>query len=170
LTAGVDFKSWEAGLVTIMVVNVVGVRGAGRVADAGAVASTIVVIAYWTILGIGVVATWIMHEVALADVNASGVECVLVVVAAVVVVDVSSVVFATAAAIGSVSVSSACGACNADDACIATGVAVVDGIGVEGVSTGVLDDVGALVVIVYWLAFNAVVRVLKDVAVNSRLL
>ena len=67
-----------------------------------------------------------MHEVALADVNTSGVERVLVVVAAVVVVDVGSVVFATAAAISGVGVGNACGACDADDACIAAGVAVVD--------------------------------------------
>jgi len=51
LTAGVDFESWEAGLVAIAVVNAVGVCGAGRVADA-AVASTVVVIARWTVLGI----------------------------------------------------------------------------------------------------------------------
>jgi len=124
----------------------VGVRGAGCVAVAGA---AVVVIARWTVLGIGVVAAWIVHEVALADVNASRVECVLVVAAAVVVVDVGGVVFATAAAIGGVSVGGACGACDADDACVAAGVAVVDGIGVEGVSTGVLNDVGALVVVAY---------------------
>jgi len=121
-------------------------------------------------IGIGVVAAWIMHEVALADVNASGVKCVLVIVAAVVVVDVGSVVFAAAAAIGGVGVGGARGACDADDACVAAGVAVVDGIGVEGVGAGVLPDVGALVVIAYWVAFDAVVGFLVDVAVNLRLL
>ena len=94
----------------------------------------------------------------------------LVVVAAVVVVDVGNVVFAAAAAIGSVGIGGARGTCNANDACVAAGVAVVDGIGVEGVGTGVLHDVGALVVIAYWLAFDVVVGVLMDVAVNSRLL
>ena len=107
MTAGVDFESWEAGLVVIVVINVVGICGAGRVADAGAVASTVVIIARWTILGIGVVATWIVHKVALAGVDTSGVKCVLVIVAAVVVVNVSGVVFATAAAIGSIGVGSA---------------------------------------------------------------
>jgi len=111
-----------------------------------------------------------VHEVALAGVDASGVERVLVIVATVVVVDVGGVVFATAAAIGGVGVSGACGACNADDACVAAGVAVVDGIGVEGVGTGSLNNVGALMVVAYQLAFDAVVGVLVDVAVNSRLL
>ena len=60
--------------------------------------------------------------------------------------------------------------CDTDDACIAAGVAVVDGIRVEGVSTGFLNDVSSLVVVAYWLAFNAIVRVLVDVAVNLHLL
>ena|SRR5260221_10547245 len=109
-----------------------------------------------------------MHKVALADVDTSRVERVLVIVAAVVVVDVGGVVFAAAAAaISHVSIGSACGA---DDACIAAGVAVINSIGVEGVGAGVLHDVGALIVIVYWLAFDTVVRVLVDVAVNLHLL
>ena len=85
-----------------------------------------------------------MHEVALAGVDASGVECVLVIAAAVVVIDVGGVVFATAAAIG--------------------------GRGVEGVNAGFLNDVGILVVVAYWLAFDAVVGVLVDVVVNLCLL
>jgi len=60
--------------------------------------------------------------------------------------------------------------CDADGACIAAGVAANDGIRVEGVSTGFLNDVSSLVVIMYRLAFNAVVGVLVDVAVNSCLL
>jgi len=162
LNGGVDFEGWEAGLVAIAVINAVGVCGAGRVAGAGAAASTV--------LGIGVVAAWIVHEVALAGVDASGVECVLVIVAAVVVVDVGGVVFATAAAIGGVGVGGACGACDADGTCVAAGVAAIDGIGVEGVGAGVLSNVGALVVVAYRLAFDAVVWVLVDVAVNLRLL
>ena len=130
-----------------------GVCSAGHIAGAGAAATA-----------------WIMHKVALADVNASGVECVLVIVAAVVVVDVGGVVFATAAAIGGIGVGGACGACDADGACVAAGVAAIDGIGVEGVSTGFLNDIGSLVVVAYWLAFDAVVRVLVDVAVNLCLL
>ena len=94
----------------------------------------------------------------------------LVVAAIVVVIDVGSVVFATAAAIGSIGVSGACSACDAGDACVAAGVAVVDSIGVEGVGAGFLNDVGALVVVAYQLAFDAVVGVLVDVAVNLRLL
>jgi len=46
-----------------------------------------------------------VHEVVLAGVDASRVERVLVIVAAVVVVNVSSVVFATAAAISSIGIS-----------------------------------------------------------------
>jgi len=166
----VGFEGWEAGLVAIVVINAVGVCGAGHIAGAGAATSTVVIIARWTILDIEVVTTWIMHKVALADVNASRVKCVLVIVAAVVVVDVSSVVFATAAAIGSIGVGGACGACDADGACVAAGVAAIDGIGVEGVSTGFLNDIGSLIVVTYRLAFDAVVRVLVDVAVNLRLL
>jgi len=45
-----------------------------------------------------------VHEVALAGIDASRVKCVLVIVAAVVVVDVGGVVFATTAAIGSVGI------------------------------------------------------------------
>jgi len=170
LTAGVDFEGWEAGLVAIAVEAVADVSGGGHDSAAGAASIIIAVVARRAVLGIGVVAAWIVHEVALADVNASGVERVLVVVAAVVVVDVGSVVFATAAAIGGIGVGGARGVCDADDACVAAGVAVVDGIGVEGVSAGVLHDVGALVVVAYWLAFDAVVGVLVDVAVNLRLL
>jgi len=111
-----------------------------------------------------------VHKVALADVDASGVERVLVVAAVVVVIVVSDAGFAAATAIGGIGVGGACGACDADDACVAAGVAVIDSIGVEGVGAGVLHGVGALVVIAYWLAFDAVVGVLVDVAVNLHLL
>jgi len=170
LNGRVDFESWEAGLVVIVVINMVGVHGAGRDSTAGATSIIIAIIVCRAVLGIGVVATWIMHEVALAGIDASRVEYVLVVAAAIVVIDVGDVVFATAAAIGGVGISGAHGVCDANDACIAAGVAVVDGIGVEGISTGVLHDVGALIVIVYWLAFDTVVGVLVDVAVNLCLL
>ena len=163
-----DFEGWEASLVAIMVINAVGICGAGRVAAAGAAASTIIVITHWTILGIGVVATWIMHEVALAGVDTSGVECVLVIVAAVVVVDVGSVVFA--AAISGIGIGGVCGTCDTDGACVAAGVAAINGIGVEGVSTSFLNNVSSLIVVTYQLAFDAVVGVLVDVAVNSCLL
>jgi len=95
---------------------------------------------------------------------------VIVIVATVVVIDVSGVVFATAAAISGIGIGSTCSTCDADDACIAAGVAVVDSIRVEGVSTGFLNDVSALMVIAYWLAFDAIVGVLVDVAVNLCLL
>jgi len=85
-----------------------------------------------------------VYEVALANVNASGVERVLVVAAAVLVIVVSDTVFATAAAIGSR--------------------------GVEGVSTGFLNDISALMVVAYQLAFDAVVGVFMDIAVNLCLL
>ncbi len=61
----------------------VNVSGAGHVA---AGAGTVVVVARCAVLGIEAVTAWIVHEVALADVDASGVERVLVIVAAVVVV------------------------------------------------------------------------------------
>jgi len=167
---GVGVGGREEGLVAITVEAVVNasVSGVGHVA--AAVGGIGAVIARRAVLGIEVVTAWIVHEVALAGVDASGVEHVLVVAAAVVVVDVGDVVFAAAVAISGVGVGGARGACDADDACVAAGVAVVDGIGVEGVSAGVLHDVGALIVVVYWLAFDAVVGVLVDVAVNLRLL
>jgi hypothetical protein len=64
----------------------VGVHGAGHITDAGAAASTVVVVAHGTSLDIGGVATRIVHKLALANVEASGVECVIVVASAVVVV------------------------------------------------------------------------------------
>ena len=72
--------------------------------------------------------------------------------------------------VSGVGVGGACGACDADGACVAAGVAAIDGIGVEGVGAGFLNDIGSLVVVAYRLAFDAVVGVLVDVAVNSRLL
>ncbi len=161
---GLDVRSGGDGPVAVAVAAVVDVGGAGRVV---VVAATVVVIARCAVLGIEGVPAWIVHEVALADVDASGVECMLVIVTAVVVVSVGGVVFAAAAAIGGVGVG---GACGADDACVAAGVAVINGIGVEGVGAGGLHDVGALVVVAYWLAFDTVVGVLVDVAVNLHLL
>jgi hypothetical protein len=72
-------------------------------------------------------------------------------VAAVVVV-VGGAGSALVAAIGGVG--SARGTCDANDACVVAEVAVIGGIGVEGVVAGVLLDVGALVVIVYRLGLN----------------
>jgi hypothetical protein len=68
-------------------------------------------------------------------------------------------------AIGGVGVG---GACGADDACIVVGFVVVDSVGVEDVGASIF--VNALAVIVYWLVFNTVVRVLVDVAANLHLL
>ena len=166
----VDVGGCEDGLVAVAVVAVVDAVCAGHNSAAGAASIVIAFVACRAVLGIEVVTAWIVHDVALADVNASGVGRVLVVAAAVVVVDVGSVVFATAAAIGGVGVGGARGACDADDGCVAAGVAVVDGIGVEGVGAGFLNHVGSLVVVAYQLAFDVVVGVLMDVAVNSRLL
>jgi len=45
LTAGVDFESWEAGLVAIAVEAVVDVSGAGHDSAAGAASIVIAVIA-----------------------------------------------------------------------------------------------------------------------------
>ena len=147
----VDFEGWEANLVAIAVVTAVGVSGAGHVVTAGtgAGASAVAIIVCNAVLDVEIFPTWVVHEVALADVDASGVERVLVIVAAVVVIDVGGVVFA-AAAIGGVGVG---GACGADDTCVA-----------------VLHDVGALVVVAYLLAFDTVVGVLVDVALNLHLL
>jgi hypothetical protein len=72
---------------------------------------------------------------------------------------------AVVTAIGGVSIGSACGA---DDACIIVGFVVVDGIGVEDVGASIF--INALAVIVYWLVFDTVVRVLVDVAANLCLL
>jgi len=149
LNGRVDFEGWEADLVAIAVVTAVGVGGAGRVVTAGAGAGAVTVVVRNAILDVEIFPAWVMHKVALADVDASGVERVLVIVAAVVVVDVGGVVFA-AAAIGGVGVG---GACGADDTCVA-----------------VLHDVGALVVVAYLLAFDTVVGVLVDVALNLHLL
>src|SRR5712691_1520325 len=168
LESRLDVGDGEAGLVAIAVVTAVGVGGAGRIVTAGA--GAVAVTMRNAVLDVEIFPAWVVHEVALADVDASGVERVLVIVAAVVVVDVGGVVFATAAAaIGGVGVG---GACGADDACVqvAAGVAALNGVGVEGVGAGVLHDVGALVVVAYWLAFDTVVVVLVDVAVNLHLL
>ena len=134
-----------------------GVGGAGRIVTAGA--GAVAVIVRNAVLDVEIFPAWIVHEVALADVDVSGVERVVVVVAAVVVVVVGGAGFAGVAAIGGVGVGGACGAGDADG-----------GIGVEGVGAGVLNDVGALVVVAYRLAFDAVVGFLVDVAVHSRLL
>jgi ABC-type proline/glycine betaine transport system permease subunit len=105
-----------------------------------------------------------MHEVALADVDASRVERAVAFAVTFVVVD-AGVGCAVVVAIGGVSVG---GVCGADVACVIVGVAVVNGVGVVDVRAGIL--VGALVVVVYWLVFDTVVRVLVDVAVNWCLL
>ena len=45
----------------------------------------------------------------------------------------------------------------------------IGGVGVEGVGTGVLNNVGAIAVVACWLAFDAIVGVVVDVAGNLRL-
>jgi hypothetical protein len=62
------------------------VRGVGQVADGGAAASTIVIIiTQCTILNIKVVATWIVHELAISAVaNTCGAVCMAMVTAAMV--------------------------------------------------------------------------------------
>jgi hypothetical protein len=74
-----------------------------------------------------------MHEVALADVDTSGVKWAVAFAVTFVVVD-AGVGCAVVVAIGGVGVS---GACGADGACVVIGVAVVDGIGVEDVGVGI---------------------------------
>jgi len=112
-------------LVWIAVIAVVDVSGAGHDSAAGAASIVIAVVAHRAVLGIEVVTAWIVHKVALADVDASRVKRVLVIVAAVVVIDVGDVVFATAAAIGGIGIGGVHGACNADDACVAARVAII---------------------------------------------
>ena len=112
MNGGANFEGWEAGLVVIAVKAVVDVSGVGHGSAAGAASIVIAVIACRAVLGIEVVTAWIVHEVTLADVDASRVKHVLVIVAAVVVIYVSDVVFAAAAAIGGIGIGGAYGACN----------------------------------------------------------
>ena len=46
LTAGVNFESWKASLIAIIVINAVGVCGAGHVAGAGAATSTVAIVTH----------------------------------------------------------------------------------------------------------------------------
>jgi hypothetical protein len=73
-----------------MVFDVVGVCSAGCATNAGAGAHTVVIVARCTILGIEIVAAWIVHELALAAIaSACRVVCLVVVVVAAVVGDAS---------------------------------------------------------------------------------
>jgi len=93
---GLGVEGCGNGLVAVAVADVVGVGGTEHVVAVAAA----VVVARCTILGIDVVPTWIVHEIALANVDASRVMCVLVVAAAVVVVVVGGAGFTVAVGIG----------------------------------------------------------------------
>jgi hypothetical protein len=87
---GVDIGGRAGGLVgevvTIAVFDM-GVCGAGHIAGAGAGAGAGTVDARCTILGIEIVATWIVHEFAFAAIaNVCGVVCLVVVAVAAAVV------------------------------------------------------------------------------------
>ena len=91
---GLGVEGYGNGHVAIAATGVVGVDGAEHAVTIAAA----VVVARCTILRIGVFPTWIVHEIALADVDASRVERVIVFAAADVVVVVNGAGLAAAVA------------------------------------------------------------------------
>jgi hypothetical protein len=68
---GADIAGHEGGLVAVMVETA---GRAGRTVAASVAAGNIVLVVRCAVLGFETVASWIVHEVALAGVDASGVE------------------------------------------------------------------------------------------------